>query len=277
MSMRTELETCLPLSKIQFVVPDGGGRVQSSFATASVNTKDDHNINGLISNTSSKLFTTFLPLVDTDCLLNRYVLDFYNHGVLADLVGDNGIMEGDLYNCLNDVSLIIRAITTSLEEIGPQKDVLVLAFKQLAELFQDKMLKVFNNRRGYRRKGCYPVHEDNCVVCKHMEEGDTVLSAKRIPFTIRGSELSCLSRMVVFVLKCHTCKKLYVGDSVLPLKEKFRIFVDADGHGDGAVRECFQMEHAVALQVLQAFSNEKDMALAREEWSSKLGADPTKI
>uniref|UniRef100_A0ACB8E783 ATP-dependent RNA helicase ddx60 n=1 Tax=Sphaerodactylus townsendi TaxID=933632 RepID=A0ACB8E783_9SAUR len=75
--------------------------------------------------------------------LNAYALDFYKHGSLKALLGDNRLNKGDAFNMLRDFSLTIKAIETSLGELcEDENDNVVLAFKQLAKSYKTKLDKV---------------------------------------------------------------------------------------------------------------------------------------
>ncbi|XP_068713439.1 probable ATP-dependent RNA helicase DDX60 isoform X2 [Montipora foliosa] len=70
--------------------------------------------------------------------LNAYALDFFKHGSATVIKRENRIQAGEVFNKLKDFCLTIKSISCSLEELGPESDNVVCAFKQLAEEFQDK-------------------------------------------------------------------------------------------------------------------------------------------
>ncbi|KAG8504604.1 putative ATP-dependent RNA helicase DDX60 [Galemys pyrenaicus] len=82
--------------------------------------------------------------------LNAYLLDFYKHGSLYSLTGDNQMDEGDAYLMLKDFALIIQSISIcisihsiSLRELCEnEEDNVVLAFEQLSETFSKKLSTV---------------------------------------------------------------------------------------------------------------------------------------
>ncbi|XP_044173202.1 probable ATP-dependent RNA helicase DDX60 isoform X1 [Acropora millepora] len=74
--------------------------------------------------------------------LNAYALDFFKHGSEKAIERENGIKAGDVFFLLKDFCLTIKSISCSLEELGPEDDNVVLAFKQLAREFGEK----FNNQ-----------------------------------------------------------------------------------------------------------------------------------
>ncbi|NXX12960.1 DDX60 helicase, partial [Podargus strigoides] len=72
--------------------------------------------------------------------LNAYALDFYKHGSLIALTTDNWLNEGDAYYALNDFSLLIKSIGTSLSELcDDPNDNVLLAFQQLGEIYERKL------------------------------------------------------------------------------------------------------------------------------------------
>ncbi|XP_078360874.1 putative ATP-dependent RNA helicase DDX60 isoform X2 [Oculina patagonica] len=76
--------------------------------------------------------------------LNAYALDFFKHGSATVIVNENGIKAGDVFTVLKDFCLTIKSISCSLEELGPECDNVVLAFKQLAQEFGQKFKKQFD-------------------------------------------------------------------------------------------------------------------------------------
>jgi len=76
--------------------------------------------------------------------LNAYALDFFKHGSQKVIERENGIKAGDVFTLLKDFYLIIKSISCSLEELGPETDNVVLAFKQLAQEFGKKFNSQFN-------------------------------------------------------------------------------------------------------------------------------------
>ncbi|KAI9136750.1 hypothetical protein BKA69DRAFT_1128834 [Paraphysoderma sedebokerense] len=47
--------------------------------------------------------------------LNAYILDFYKHGIVKELVDTNGIRRGDVWHLVNDFHLILASLRTSIE------------------------------------------------------------------------------------------------------------------------------------------------------------------
>ncbi|NWR94333.1 DDX60 helicase, partial [Furnarius figulus] len=75
--------------------------------------------------------------------LNAYILDFYKHGSLTALTNDNWLNEGDAYYALKDFSVLIKSIGKSLTELcDDPNDNVLLAFKQLGEIYEEKLKKV---------------------------------------------------------------------------------------------------------------------------------------
>ncbi|NXD80228.1 DDX60 helicase, partial [Halcyon senegalensis] len=72
--------------------------------------------------------------------LNAYALDFYKHGSLIALTTDNWLNERDAYDALKSFSLLIKSIGTSLSELcDDPNDNVLLAFKQVGEIYEDKL------------------------------------------------------------------------------------------------------------------------------------------
>ncbi|XP_067993227.1 probable ATP-dependent RNA helicase DDX60 isoform X1 [Melanerpes formicivorus] len=72
--------------------------------------------------------------------LNAYALDFYKHGSLIALTTDNWLNEGDAYYALKDFALLIKSVGTSLSELcDDPNDNVLLAFKQLGEIYEEKL------------------------------------------------------------------------------------------------------------------------------------------
>ncbi|XP_078360877.1 putative ATP-dependent RNA helicase DDX60 [Oculina patagonica] len=89
-----------------------------------------------------------LPLKKLDAFgrvrrLNSYALDFFKHGQSEAIIKENKIKAGDVFVVLKDFCLTVKSISCSLEELGPQNDNVVVAFKQLAEEFGRKFKKQF--------------------------------------------------------------------------------------------------------------------------------------
>jgi len=95
--------------------------------------------------------TSYLPscesLVDssgTNLKKNAYVLDFYKHGQYETIVADNGLVEGQLWNLFKDWSEILKTMAVAFEKQSeyPERDNIVLAFKYLADNFNDQFGKI---------------------------------------------------------------------------------------------------------------------------------------
>ncbi|KAE8142623.1 hypothetical protein BDV38DRAFT_278141 [Aspergillus pseudotamarii] len=66
-----------------------------------------------------------LYLQERNILLNAYLLDFFKHGNVHALEKDNRIRKGDIWFVLNDFSLVLATIVTSLEnflKLSPSTD-----------------------------------------------------------------------------------------------------------------------------------------------------------
>ncbi|PFX17720.1 putative ATP-dependent RNA helicase DDX60 [Stylophora pistillata] len=75
--------------------------------------------------------------------LNAYALDFFKHGSSKVIENENGMQAGDVYNALKEINLTIKSISCSLEQLGPETDNVVLAFKQLAQEYGEKFREEF--------------------------------------------------------------------------------------------------------------------------------------
>ena len=67
------------------------------------------------------MFTTFIPVESPDLTLNRYIVDFFNHGIVDDLEADNLLDSGDVYNKLHDFALALKVninLITNEEVLG---------------------------------------------------------------------------------------------------------------------------------------------------------------
>ena len=88
-----------------------------------------------------------VPTLEHNIDLNAYAYDFFNHGNYKALIQENGLMEGEAYNSLKDFMLVLKSISVSLTEMGPEDgDEVVRAFTQLAEEFEEKFHKANFNR-----------------------------------------------------------------------------------------------------------------------------------
>ncbi|XP_012414681.2 probable ATP-dependent RNA helicase DDX60-like isoform X2 [Trichechus manatus latirostris] len=77
--------------------------------------------------------------------LSAYALDFYKHGSLTELTRDTGMSPGELLRLLKDFAFYIKTISYSLSELCENKDDnVVLAFRQLSQIFYEKLQKVQN-------------------------------------------------------------------------------------------------------------------------------------
>uniref|UniRef100_A0A2K5R9H4 RNA helicase n=1 Tax=Cebus imitator TaxID=2715852 RepID=A0A2K5R9H4_CEBIM len=75
--------------------------------------------------------------------LNAYALNFYKHNCLTRLGQTNGMHMGQLLRCLKDFAFTIQAISDSLSELCENEhDNVVLAFKQLRQIFYEKLEEI---------------------------------------------------------------------------------------------------------------------------------------
>ncbi|XP_058406305.1 probable ATP-dependent RNA helicase DDX60-like [Diceros bicornis minor] len=165
-NMRNEYR--LPLSRIKFTgkesedsqlvshlmnCKEGRGAI-SPFVCLSGNTDGDllrpETLNGVILRTVG-INGTQAPVLWSQKLdnrgrrmpLNAYALDFYKHGSLTRLGRENGMTVGQILKLLKDFALNIETISDSLSELcEDEHDNVVLAFKQLSQLFHEKLRQV---------------------------------------------------------------------------------------------------------------------------------------
>ncbi|KAF2646563.1 DEAD/DEAH box helicase-like protein [Massarina eburnea CBS 473.64] len=98
--------------------------VRSPFVALSGHGDDDiESIHELCTTTRSKVFLeeAVVPYVglyeEADLPLNAYLYDFYNHGNVKVLAVDNRIRRGDVWFVLNDFSMVLSTIVTSLSNL----------------------------------------------------------------------------------------------------------------------------------------------------------------
>ena len=118
----------------------------SAFAALSGHTDNRlYDSQDLISNIRYQVYTDVkvVPTLEVDVDLNAYAYDFFNHGNCTALTQENGLMEGDAFHLVKDFMLVLKSISVSLTEVGPEDldDDVVAAFTQLTEEFET----VFNN------------------------------------------------------------------------------------------------------------------------------------
>ena len=123
----------------------------SAFAALSGNTDNRlYDSQDLISNIRYQVYTDVkvVPILEVDVDLNAYAYDFFNHGNYKALIQENGLMEGNAYNLLKDFTLVLKSISVSLTELGPEdgNDVVVAAFTQLVKEFESKFHEANFNR-----------------------------------------------------------------------------------------------------------------------------------
>ena len=92
---------------------------RSHFVALSGHSDTFTSISDLCSSTRSGIFLekAVIPHLDipSDSPLNAYLYDFFMHGAIQPLEIANGIRKGDVWFLLNDFSLVLATITTSLE------------------------------------------------------------------------------------------------------------------------------------------------------------------
>ncbi|MCJ1436082.1 hypothetical protein MMC27_005460 [Xylographa pallens] len=102
---------------------------RSHFVALSGHSDTFTSISDLCSSTRSGIFLekAVIPHLDipSDTPLNAYLYDFFMHGAIQPLEIANGIRKGDVWFLLNDFSLVLATITTSLENflnVAPMDD-----------------------------------------------------------------------------------------------------------------------------------------------------------
>ncbi|XP_066285601.1 probable ATP-dependent RNA helicase DDX60 [Branchiostoma lanceolatum] len=168
-------ETSLPASQIEFLSPGTGGlpsdssqpllaklqqsqihySVVSAFAGLSgLNDDKLQESNNMFESVRQGLYMdrnsapTF-PLEKHDrCgrrqYLNSYALDFFKHQSYDAIIKDNGLRKGFAFQALKDFKMTIKSIYTALEQLGPEEDNVVRAFRQLAEQYEEAFNNAFN-------------------------------------------------------------------------------------------------------------------------------------
>lgn len=116
----------------------GAERVNSAFVALSGHSDKWENISDLCDMVRSGVWLekSVVPYValyeEDDSPLNAYLLDFFRHGSVSVLERDNGIRSGEVWYLLNDFSLVLATIVTSLENFlkltpGTEVDMLEVA------------------------------------------------------------------------------------------------------------------------------------------------------
>ncbi|GKU07018.1 dead deah box helicase [Fusarium langsethiae] len=98
--------------------------IRSPFAALSGFGDDFTTINELCSGVRGDVFLeesaiSCIPIWphDTDTEFNAYIYDFFKHGSMKVLVGDNHVKQGDVWFHLKDFSLVLKTIVTSLKGV----------------------------------------------------------------------------------------------------------------------------------------------------------------
>ncbi|KAK6517129.1 hypothetical protein TWF506_007005 [Arthrobotrys conoides] len=100
--------------------------VRSTFFRISGETDSFASIEDLSTSTRNGVFleSSAIPIIDVkDGYWNAYLLDFYKHGSLHPLVVANGLRKNDVWFMLNDFSMILATIVTSIKNFFAEKDV----------------------------------------------------------------------------------------------------------------------------------------------------------
>ncbi|KAF2860397.1 P-loop containing nucleoside triphosphate hydrolase protein [Piedraia hortae CBS 480.64] len=130
-----EPDDTLPLSSLKVGGKTTGAgslqpsQIRSPFVSLSGRGDDFINIHDLCSTTRKGVFLeeAVIPHVDlypgeSDKPLNAYLLDFYKHGDVRTIASANKIRSGDIWFLLNDYSLVLATIITSLANFMKLRD-----------------------------------------------------------------------------------------------------------------------------------------------------------
>ncbi|KAK6356696.1 hypothetical protein TWF718_001038 [Orbilia javanica] len=99
--------------------------VRSTFFRISGATDSFDSVEDLSTSTRNGVFleSSAIPIIDVeDGFWNAYLLDFYKHGSLHPLVVANGLRKNDVWFMLNDFSMILATIVTSIKNFFVEKD-----------------------------------------------------------------------------------------------------------------------------------------------------------
>ncbi|KAK6509847.1 hypothetical protein TWF481_004576 [Arthrobotrys musiformis] len=110
------------------IVPKDGDdvHVRSTFFRISGATDTFTSVEDLSTSTRNGVFleASAIPIIDfQDGYWNAYLLDFFKHGSLHPLVVANGLRKNDVWFLLNDFSMILATIVTSIKNFFAEKDV----------------------------------------------------------------------------------------------------------------------------------------------------------
>ncbi|KAK9832186.1 hypothetical protein WJX74_002273 [Apatococcus lobatus] len=83
--------------------------------------------------------------------LNRFVLDYWQHGQKQALVQANHMREGDAYSRLLGFKNVLRALAVAMEKLGSDTDPVTQSFSRLAEEFCTKFAD-FNRRQHFKKQ-----------------------------------------------------------------------------------------------------------------------------
>ncbi|KAK5073495.1 hypothetical protein LTR64_007368 [Lithohypha guttulata] len=141
--------------------------VRSSFVALSGAGDDFNSIHDLCSTTRSGVFLeeAVIPYMqvfpdDTEVPLNAWLVDFFKHGDVHTLERANGVRRSDIWFHLNDFSLVLATIVTSL-----------LNFMKLKDGSDMDMLDVKGGMDVYEE-----VQEDNVAIAQDTSDGSSTTS-----------------------------------------------------------------------------------------------------
>lgn len=143
-------------------------KVRSSFVALSGHGDDDFSsIHDLCSTVRSKIFLEeaaipYLPVwnKEKDVPLNAYLYDFYKHGDIRALAKANMVKAGDVWFVLNDFSLILATIVTSLMnymKLSPSQDGDLTDLMGTGEALEEQRDDIAAEKEEARKQAAAPV------------------------------------------------------------------------------------------------------------------------
>ena len=77
-----------------------------------------------------------------------------------------------------------------------------------------------NITASYEDRGTFPCGRSRCNTCTHTNASPRVNTPGE--YITINSKYSCISHNVVYVIKCSTCNKIYIGETGRRLGDRFR-------------------------------------------------------
>jgi hypothetical protein len=100
------------------------------------------------------------------------LITIYFSRITQDIVHDNGVKEGNIFNLLKDFKFCLQTISTSMVEMGPSKgmtDTVITCFTQLSSQFAEIFDKAYSIRAKGKTKGGNVIHPENCDACQLLK------------------------------------------------------------------------------------------------------------